>query len=69
MRSHVVVVFLCNQQVKAVSAEVRALSAVKHRYIVEFYYSEEIRHTLLLFLEYMEGVRHHYMQTIRKVTL
>ena len=46
------------------SAEVRALSVVKHRYIVEFYHAEEIRHTLMLFLEYMEGVRHLIVQTM-----
>lgn len=36
--------------------EVKILSAVKHSNIVEFFYSEESHNTLLLFLEYMEGV-------------
>ena len=36
--------------------EVKILSAVKHINIVEFFYTEENRNTLLLFLEYMEGV-------------
>ena len=37
--------------------EVNILSAVKHANIVEFFYTEESRNTLLLFLEYMEGVK------------
>lgn len=32
------------------------LKAVKHDYIVEFLYVEKNHNTLLLFLEYMEGV-------------
>lgn len=36
--------------------EVKILSAVKHVNIVEFFYTEESHNTLLLFLEYMEGV-------------
>lgn len=36
--------------------EVEILSAVKHINIVEFFYTEESHNTLLLFLEYMEGV-------------
>ena len=34
----------------------KILSAVKHKNIVEFFYTEEGHNTLLLFLEYMEGV-------------
>ena len=34
----------------------KILSAVKHINIVEFFYTEESHNTLLLFLEYMEGV-------------
>ncbi len=34
----------------------KVLSTVKHKYIVEFLYVEQRHNTLLLFLEYMEGV-------------
>ena len=44
------------KQAEAVSKEVKILSAVKHKYIVEFLHVEESHNTLLLFLEYMEGV-------------
>lgn len=37
--------------------EVRALTSLKHEHIVEFFFVERIRNTVLLFLEYMEGVR------------
>ena len=37
--------------------EVRNLSAVKHKFIVEFYRAEECCNTFLIFMEYMEGVR------------
>ena len=37
--------------------EVRALTLLKHEHIVEFFFVERIRNTVLLFLEYMEGVR------------
>ena len=37
--------------------EVRNLSTVKHKFIVEFYRPEECRNTFLIFMEYMEGVR------------
>jgi len=36
---------------------VRILSAVKHQNIVQVFYAEETHSTLLMFLEYMEGVR------------
>ncbi|KAL9959172.1 hypothetical protein ACROYT_G036266 [Oculina patagonica] len=44
------------KQTEAVSKEVKVLSAVKHQYIVEFFYAEKSHNTLCLFLEYMEGV-------------
>ena len=37
--------------------ECRALTSIKHEHIVEFFFAESIRNTVLLFLEYMEGVR------------
>ncbi|KAK2554257.1 Mitogen-activated protein kinase kinase kinase 3, partial [Acropora cervicornis] len=40
---------------KMVHDEVRNLSAVKHKFIVEFYRAEECRNTFLIFMEYMEG--------------
>ena len=42
---------------KMVRDEVRNLSAIKHRFVVEFIRAEECRKTLLIFMEYMEGVR------------
>ncbi|XP_068688923.1 uncharacterized protein [Montipora foliosa] len=43
------------KQTKVMVHEVKILSAVKNKYIVEFYHAEEYRSTFLLFLEYMEG--------------
>lgn len=37
--------------------EVRALTSLKHEHIVEFFFVERIHNTVLLFLEYMQGVR------------
>lgn len=37
--------------------EVKALTSLKHEHIVEFFFVERIHNTVLLFLEYMEGVR------------
>ena len=45
------------QKTKMVRDEVRHLSAVKHKFIVEFYRAEECCNTFLIFMEYMEGVR------------
>ncbi|XP_015753640.1 PREDICTED: serine/threonine-protein kinase PAK 6-like isoform X3 [Acropora digitifera] len=43
------------EKTKMVHDEVRNLSTVKHKFIVEFYRPEECRNTFLIFMEYMEG--------------
>ena len=47
--------FLCRKQ-KA-EQEVKILSALKHRFIVEFHHTDQAHDTFLIFMECMEGVR------------